>query len=287
VRQHHHGRVAAEPGGDGGRRRAVLGLGAGHVRDGAAERAGRAVGDDRRPVQARDGRLDGVARVLALARERLDQHEPERVDVGGGGDLVPADLFGGHVGGGADDGAGGGGDRAVQGAGDAEVDQPGPVAVEQHVRRLHVAVHEPVLVDVRERGGQAGREAVHLGRGQRPVVDHLGQRRPVHELGDDEGPRPGAVTVEQADETGVLQAGQGRDLAALLGAVAGRARRCEQLDGDHLPGGDVLGPVHHRRRAASDDLPQQVALADQSSAVRRAVHHVSPVPVRHSRQASR
>jgi len=100
-------------------------------------------------VQAGEGGFHGVAGVLPLPGEALDEHQAECVNVGCGSDGVPADLFGGQVGGGPDHQSGVGDLGGVGHRSDAEVAQVWAVVfIEEHVGGFDVAVDHPVGVDV-------------------------------------------------------------------------------------------------------------------------------------------
>ena len=129
-------------------------------------------------LEAREGRLDRVARVGHRAREALQQDEPERVDVARRGGRLPHRLLGAEVGGRP-------GRLALVGlrrcardaAGDAEVGQScpgaergGAVRDEHDVRRLDVAVDDAVGVHVLERLGDVVRDLGDLLERQLPLA---------------------------------------------------------------------------------------------------------------------
>ena len=97
---------------------------------------------------------------------------------------------------------------------DAEVgDLHAAAGREQHVARLHVAVHHAVVVRVGERVGDLRADGGDLGRGKRAPLLELGpQAAAVDELHHDE--RLGAAApVVDADHVGVVQARRGPGLA--------------------------------------------------------------------------
>ena len=137
-----------------------------------------------------------------LAGEQLVEDDAERVDVGALADRLALRLLGRDVVGGAEHGAGLRHALAdVERARDPEVGHlRGAVAVQQHVLRLHVAVHEPVRVRERERRSRSGCPSVEraLDR-QRPLaVDDLLEVVAVDVLEDDELPALVLAAVDHA-----------------------------------------------------------------------------------------
>ena len=193
--------------------------------------------------------------------ERLEQQAGERVDVGPPVDGVAARLLGRHV---------------VRGAhGEARAGQPllGPAVLrqpevreervlaaaaegDQHVRRLHVAVHEPVRVGGVERAGHL-RDDGHrpLGRERRA----LGQERPeVGALDVAHGHVEHAVDVagvEHLDGVGMVDRRGGAALRFEAGAehrVERRVRR-DQLQRDGPLQREVGGAEDHAHPAPARD----------------------------------
>ncbi len=121
------------------------------------------------------------------AVDELVQHDPERVDVRLGADLAPLGLLGRQIAECPEDRADLRHARLLDRAGNPEVgDLDDPVRGAQEVRRLQVAVHDPVSVCVREAGGDVG----GCGPGQLPALERAaGQQlhddaRAAVELGD-------------------------------------------------------------------------------------------------------
>ena len=100
--------------------------------------------------------------------DELVQHDAERVDVRLGADLAPLGLLGRQVAERPEHRADLRDARLLDRAGDPEVgDLDDPVRGAQQVRRLQVAVHDPVRVCVREAGGDVG----GCGPGQLPALE--------------------------------------------------------------------------------------------------------------------
>ena len=99
-----------------------------------------------------------VAGERRLARDHLVEHDAEGVDVAPAVDRRALGLLGREVGGRPHDRAGLGQVLlGVGGPGDAEVgDLHVAVGVDEHVARLHVAVHDAVAVGEGEGGGHVG-----------------------------------------------------------------------------------------------------------------------------------
>ena len=143
------------------------------------------------PEQDRHRRVGVVER--DLAREQLERHAADRVEVGPRPDVLRHRLLGRHVGRRADGVPGRGHERAGlhlrRRLGDAEVgDLHPPVGRDHEVLGLEVAVDDPVLLGVREPGEQPLEHAADLRerqlpdvRAQRPALDvlHRDVRRAV------------------------------------------------------------------------------------------------------------
>ena len=100
--------------------------------------------------------------------EQLEEDDPERVHVALRPDLSAARLLGRHVLGRPDDGARRGQRRVREGPSDAEVRDLGvALAVEEDVRRLQVAVDDPVLVGVARPAARSRRDSCRLIVGKR------------------------------------------------------------------------------------------------------------------------
>ena len=119
------------------------------------------------------------------AGDRLDHHEPERVEVGATVERRARALLRRGVARGADDRAGRlGPARLGERAGEPEVgDAHDAVLVEEEVRGLDVAVDEAAAVRVVERGGDLAADVRGL-RGREPVpgVEHAAQRAAGEQL---------------------------------------------------------------------------------------------------------
>ena len=132
--------------------------------------------DGRRLLQLGvERRRVGAAPERRLAREALVEHAAERVHIGAAVDLLAADLLGGDVIGGAERlGRAERERRVVEVAAETEVGQVDvPALVEQHVRRLDVAVDEAARVG----GVQGARDLLEHADGprrlERPVAQHV------------------------------------------------------------------------------------------------------------------
>jgi hypothetical protein len=196
-----------------------------------------------------------------LAGEGGEEHGADGVDVGAGSDLAAAALLGGHEERGALDDAGGGEAGVARGLGhegDAEVEDLDAVVGEQEdVLGLHVAVDD--------RGGVGGLEAVEdrvedrgdAGEREGAAVEQelAAERDAGHQLHDDERGAALLVVVEDGDDVGVAQAGEGPGLAAQAGAqlVVHRQLFAQQLDGDGLVDAEVGGAVDGAKAALTED----------------------------------
>ena len=200
---------------------------------------------------------------LGLAPERrppgdgLEQHAPERVDVGPPVDLVAADLLGRAV-----------LDRAHELAGLgqacvdlAPLDQPEvrqvrvALAVEQDVARLDVTMHEPTGVRRVERGGDL-RDDLDRAFGRQGAVprDQLAEVLSLHVAHRDVQDTAGLAGGVDRHDVRVL--GRGRGLGLVdeppPERVVGRQLATQQLQ-DHLAGGrGLFGDVDRPHAALSE-----------------------------------
>ena len=122
------------------------------------------------------------------ARDHLVEHDPERVHVAAAVDRQALRLLGREVGGGAHHRTGLREPVARARARDAEVgDLHGARLREQHVARLHVAVHDAAAMRERERGRDLGGDLGRLVRVDRRFgPDQVAQRSALDVLHDDE-----------------------------------------------------------------------------------------------------
>jgi hypothetical protein len=153
-----------------------------------------------------DGRR--VALEGPMAREQLVEHDAARKDVGAAVDFTARDLLGRHVEG-TPENAARIRHRRRGDFRDAEVEQLDRAVVEQpDVRRLHVAVHDALLVGVMQAGQELGDDVELLHeRQRRPALHALREALAAQELHRDIG---GAVVFGELvdrDDVPVLQPG--------------------------------------------------------------------------------
>ena len=138
-----------------------------------------------------------------------------------------------------------------------------PPGREQHVARLHVAVHHPVVVGVGEGVGDLGPERRDLGRRQGVAGPQLGPQAPaLDELHDDERLGAAAPVVDPHD-VGVVQArrGPGFPLEPFRrGRGDGRRRH---LDRDDPLQQAVAGAVDVAHAARTQPDPELVAVGEE------------------------
>ena len=139
-----------------------------------------------RPRRRRADRHHDLVVVLAVPRRHAGEHfvgdGRQREDIGARVDLLRHDLLRGHVLG-RTDGLAGLRQPHVPHLGDTEVEQAhAAVAGEEHVRRLHVAVHDVVLVRVLQRVGDADEHADPIAQGEVAILDGLPQLEAVEHL---------------------------------------------------------------------------------------------------------
>ena len=142
------------------------------------------------------------------------------------------------------------------------------VPVEQHVGRLDVAVHDAGPVG----GGQRAQQGVGQVVARRPAAAgpraaHVLTQRAARQVGHDQHHVVVLVHhVEQGDDVGVVERGQGLGLAAdaLAGAghLVGAAVQGQALEGDRSAG-PVEGQVDHAHAAATQPAHERVGHADR------------------------
>ena len=206
-------------------------------------------------------------RAVGRAGEQLDEHEPERVDVGRRGHLVAARLLGREVRGRAEHRAGDGEPRALRPERDAEVAElQQPVAPEQEVLRLHVAVDETGRVRRCERARRLRAERRRLERRQRAAAgDELGERLAVDVLHRDVRDAVGLADVEDLDDVRMRQPRGDPPLAQEARAQVLVAREIlgEALERDVAAELDVAREVDDRHRAVTERALDLVPAGDE------------------------
>jgi hypothetical protein len=187
--------------------------------------------------------------------ERLERHGREGVAVGGRGHVGAADLLRRHVFERPHPDAGAREPAAAHRLDQAEVGEVGVVAgPEQHVGRLHVAVHHPALGDVVQRLGhlaQDGERPAGLDAGGAP--DEGVARGAVDVLHRQVGDPVGLPGLEHGDDVRVVEARGGDPLARepLEEAGVGRQLARHDLEGDRPVQRELGGPVDDRLPAAA------------------------------------
>ena len=192
----------------------------------------------RRLVHVRvDGGDLGLALERRLPREALEEHAPERVDVGPAVDRAALDLLGRDVRDGADERpltrqAADRGEVLRQ----AEVAQVGVVAgirrPHEHVAGLHVAVDEPERVRRVERGGDLADERDRALGAQRALLpEQLAQVEPVDEAHDEVEHAVVLAHRERRDDVRLVE--RGGDLRLAQESLA-EARVPRELGDQHL-----------------------------------------------------
>ena len=230
------------------------------------------------------------------------QHAAQRVQVAAVVDLAnAADLLGRHVVRGAHGHAGagepGGEADVVAEPGDAEVaDLHGAVGEPDDVGRFQVAVHDALVVGVREGVGDLFGDVGDVGDGQRVpprVVQDLAEVAAVEQFHHQEEHAVVLAEVVHDGDAAVLEGRRDAGLAAeaLLehagesGVAARGPTRLEALDRDPAAQRLVQRPPDLAHAAAPDQLVQPVAALDQPGVApsprrrpRRLVSVASPVP---------
>jgi hypothetical protein len=250
------------PADGGGVLQALGGLGGEHLGQDGAQGA----------LGEHGGEVDGEAATRQAvgggARGEGGDRGPERVDVGGGGDLA-VELLGRHVAEGADHGG-----AAVDGEGDAhaaEVDQReravGALRAVDQVGGLDVAVDDRRVasVEVLEDAEGVIEEGEQLGLRGAGAAEATRERLPLDELHHEEELAAGVAgeLIEVAGDRGVLEVAQ--DLALALEQVEGlpvaaEVAQLEDLDRHGGVGGAVDRAEGLALRAGAEGLHDLVAL---------------------------
>jgi hypothetical protein len=198
-------------------------------------------------------------------RERLVEHQGQRVHVGLAVHRLAFGRLGRHVAGGAHHGAGRlGVSRLGQSAGHAEVghtDQA--LLVEKQVGRLDVAVHQAPAVRVGQALCHLGPQMGRLRMGQPDAaVEQVAQRAPAEILQDQIWAIGVLTPVEDAQHVGVVEGGHRPGLgpeALQEGLVRGQPG-LEYLDRDVTLQGHVFGQEDVSRGASAQSGEQPVPL---------------------------
>ena len=179
-----------------------------------------------------------VAEEGAAASEHLEQHDPQRPDVGAPIHPVVARLFGTHVCDRARPRAGPR-ERHVRQLRDPEVeDLHDAVGGDHEIRRLHVAMHDPARVRRREPLGRLTHERHRFSDRQRPTSNPRPHRLPfIERHGDEELPVVALADLVDRADVRVIERGDrlrldAEALACIL--VVAKVRR-QELEGDRAP----------------------------------------------------
>jgi hypothetical protein len=195
--------------------------------------------------------------------EALEHDQSEGVDVGCRSGLT-CQLLGCQVRGGADALAGGGHSGGVAEARDPEVRETdvGRPGVEDDVGRLHVAVDDVQSVRVRQCLGQLLADRDRPLDAQRAAVEHVGQRRAIHEVEHQIWDTVVGTPAAQSHHAGVIESTEHLDLGPEPVHALG-VDHPEELDGDRAARTGVPGSEDLRHPAVSEQLLDLMALVDQ------------------------
>ena len=158
------------------------------------------------------------------------------------------------------------------GLGQAEVDHLGDrlavVALDQDVRRLQVAVDDPLLVRVLHRRADLAEQRQPVRQAEAVLVAVLGERDALDQLHDEERPAVvGRAGVEDPGDVGVVHQGQGLPLRLEPGQDGPRVHaRLDQLE-RHLPLDRLrlLGEVDGAHAPFADLLAELVPAGDDAA----------------------
>ncbi len=208
-----------------------------------------------------------LARERHVAGEQLVEDDAERVDVGLLVDALALRLLGRDVVRRAENRPGLGQPALhLERAGDAEVGHLRlAVAVQKHVLRLHVAVHEAVLVRERQAPRDLDRERERPIDRQRPVGrDQTLEGLAADVLEDDELALIVLAAVDHRHDVGVREhrrrarfAAEALDVLRVLLVVV-----VQHLQRDRAVEKPVVRPVDARHRAGADELFELVAVRE-------------------------
>ncbi|GAA0923600.1 hypothetical protein GCM10009558_035640 [Virgisporangium aurantiacum] len=215
-----------------------------------------------------------------MTGEHPVQQYAQPVHVGGGHDRVARQPLRCHVGRGAEQHRVAVGELTDRG-GDAEVDDLGlPVRRDHDVGRLHIAVHDAVLVRGTERRGHLRADAQHVGHRQRTVFEALGQRLAGEQLHHDVRNALAVVMLTEVEDPGDVRVSQLRDRLGLgpdapAGVPVGDETWGEDLHRhltvEHL----VVGTPDDGHTAFSEALDQSIPTGQHVRRVHRdSLHHV-------------
>ncbi len=117
-------------------------------------------------------------------------------------------------------------------------------------------MHDPLAVDVVERGGRLGADARHPVGRERAAVQLLAHRRATEELEDEERVAVVGAGVEETDEVRMLEPRQGPRFGGEATFVLDLP---QHLHGDVAFEADVPAPVHVGHASAIDQLVDAVS----------------------------
>ena len=204
-----------------------------------------------------------------LPGARLHEDHRERVQVGATVER-PAGLLRRRIARGADEAAGRLRPRRLgQRTGEPEVgDAHDPVRVEEQVRRLDVAVHDPAPVRIRQRGSNLPADVRGLlGREVIAHVEQAAQRSTLQQLDDHERDAVVLAPVVDGHHVRVVECGGHLGLgpeAPLEPAVVAE-RVVEHLDRDSASQPHVVGQVDARTRPRADGREQPVPAVEDAT----------------------
>ena len=147
--------------------------------------------------------------------------------------------------------------------------------LEEHVRRLHVAVHDAALVDDVQRLGEIGEQPRGIRWADRAEPQRVAEVVAVDELHHEVLPARCRVVrgVVEPHEGAVRDAREQRGLGlAALGVVDALRRLGEHLHGHRPAEREVDAPVHAGHAAAADEAVEAVAVTERGTREGVAAH---------------
>ncbi len=211
--------------------------------------------------------------VRAVERKRPGQHlvedDAEGPDVGAGVDVLAAELFGRHVGDGADGPALAGQAGLSRDLGQPEVGHPGDAFLgDEDVGRLDVPVDDAVGVGGGQAVGDLRGEREGLGGGERAALDLGPEALAVAKgHGDEHAPVLALPDLVDGADVGIVEDRGRLGLVdeALAGLVVVGQLEGQELEGHGAPQLDVVGLVDDAHAAAADLAEDTVLARDDSS----------------------